>query len=173
MTPGQEVEIYGLLDPVTGELRYIGKANNAAKRLKSHLRDMKRRKSPLYGWLGKLDQPPNIKILERTLDWKEAERRLIAEYRGKGERLLNLADGGDEPFCPKEIRAANGQKAAIERNKTVHRLICYFGAEARRNEQRGNTGQRDKMRAAQRRLQLMTREQQDRFAILWSQRRAA
>ncbi|MEG7747629.1 hypothetical protein U2065_14910, partial [Listeria monocytogenes] len=38
-----------------------------------------------------------LKVLEVTEEWEQAERRLIAEARERGERLLNLADGGDQP----------------------------------------------------------------------------
>jgi GIY-YIG catalytic domain len=107
-------EIYALCCPTSGEIRYIGKANDSQKRLKSHLRDSRRRNTPVYSWMRKLQTnglTPTIKVLEITEDWVEAERRLISEYRAKGD-LLNLADGGDEPLCSTEIRAANGRKNA-------------------------------------------------------------
>jgi hypothetical protein len=105
--------IYGLHHPETGELRYVGKANHVQKRLKSHLRDARRRNTPLYCWMRTLSAPPRIEVLEEVedADWKEAERRLVALHRSSG-RLLNLADGGDEPMCPVEVRAENGRKNA-------------------------------------------------------------
>ena len=108
--------IYGLHHPETGELRYVGKANHVQKRLKSHLRDARRRNTPLYCWMRTLSAPPRIEVLEEVedADWKEAERRLVAQHRANG-RLLNLADGGDEPFCPKEVRAENGRRNAKAR----------------------------------------------------------
>lgn len=108
------VVIYGLTDPRSGEVRYIGKANDAA-RLNSHKRDARRRKSPLYSWMSKLAAEglePGLVELELADDWREAERRLIAEARARGDRLLNLAEGGDEPFCSPEVRAENGRKVA-------------------------------------------------------------
>lgn len=106
--------IYGLFDK-HGNLRYIGKANDPAKRLKGHMRET-RRKSPLYDWLAKHGQPV-IRILEADcIDWKASERRLIAEARARGDMLLNLADGGDEPHCPVEVRAKNGAATA----KAIH-----------------------------------------------------
>ena len=104
--------IYGLYHPETGELRYIGKANDVSKRLESHLREMSSRNRPLHCWMRTLGGPPRILVLEEVSgDWKDAERRLIAEYREKS-RLLNVADGGDEPYCSKEVRANNGRKTA-------------------------------------------------------------
>ena len=108
--------IYGLSHPETGELRYVGKANHVQKRLKSHLRDSRRRNTPLYCWMRTLTTSPRIEVLEEVADadWKDAERRLIALHRADG-RLLNLADGGDEPHCPKEVRAENGRRNARAR----------------------------------------------------------
>ena len=107
--------IYGLFDK-DGCLRYIGKANDPVKRLKGHMRETKRRRTPLYDWLAKHGLP-DMRVLEADCaDWREAERRLIAEARKRGDRLLNLADGGDEPHCPKEVRARNGAANA----KAIH-----------------------------------------------------
>ncbi|CAJ0803088.1 hypothetical protein LMG18090_04388 [Ralstonia mannitolilytica] len=111
-------EIYALRDPRDGAIRYIGKANNAVKRLASHLRDSRRRNTPVYCWIRKLAESgmvPRLEVLEQADDWAEAERRLIALSRARGDRLLNVADGGDEPFCPREVRAENGRKVAAMR----------------------------------------------------------
>ena len=124
--------IYGLFDK-DGGLRYIGKANDPAKRLKGHMRETTRRRTPLYDWLAKHGLP-DMKILEADCaDWREAERRLIASARSRGERLLNLADGGDEPHCPTEVRARNGAATAkaIQTdplNRRVWKLKLDIGA---------------------------------------------
>lgn len=107
--------IYGLYDK-RGNLRYIGKANDPAARLKSHMRDCRRRQTPLYSWIRKHGLPV-MQVLEADCaDWRKAERRLIDEARQRGERLLNLADGGDEPHCPTEVRQRNGRNTA----KAIH-----------------------------------------------------
>ena len=114
--------IYGLFD-ATGELRYIGKSNNPKKRLGSHLRDAKRLKTPLYAWINKHGMP-EMRVLEANCpDWQEAERRHIADARARGERLLNIADGGDEPFCPPEVRASNWKKLQAHPNTVAQRKI--------------------------------------------------
>lgn len=111
------VEIYTLSHPVTHEIRYIGKANNSKKRLLSHLRDSKRRDTPVYCWIKKLRSEgliPDVKIIEKTdsENWVSVEIRLIEEYKKNGFKLLNIALGGDEPYCSKETRAENGRKVA-------------------------------------------------------------
>lgn len=111
------VDIYALTDPHTGAVRYIGKAVDAAKRFKGHMRDSRRRHTPVYCWIKALaDQglTPDMTILARVPAdrWQGEERRQIAEARRAGVRLLNLADGGDQPSCPTATRAANGKAVA-------------------------------------------------------------
>lgn len=114
MTESGRPSIYGLADPRTGEVRYIGKANNPERRLKGHKREASRRRTPLYDWMRKLAAEgisPQLLIIEADcVDWQEAERRLIAEARARGDRILNLADGGEQPFCPAEVRSENGHR---------------------------------------------------------------
>jgi hypothetical protein len=125
MAPASEAtmtEIYALVDPRDGDIRYIGKANNAAKRLKTHLLDSRRRDTPVYRWIRKLasmELAPAVRVLV-TCDkgqWQSEERRLITALRPHC-RLLNVAEGGDEPFCPTETRAANGRRNAASRSST-------------------------------------------------------
>ena len=111
-------EIYGLYDPNTNELRYIGKANDSKKRLASHIRDARRRDYPVYRWINKLlsnRQFPVMKVLLVTDSerWKEDEKRIIKETRESGVKLLNVAEGGDAPYCSRETRAANGKKNSV------------------------------------------------------------
>lgn len=108
-------DIYALRDPITKDIRYIGKANSASKRLASHIRDSSARDTPVYRWIRKLAKQgliPVIDVLEVAEDWIEAERRLIAVSRAQGCRLLNVAAGGDEPYCSLAVRAENGRKIA-------------------------------------------------------------
>lgn len=116
-------EIYALLDPRDQRLRYIGKANNSAKRLASHIRDSRRRNTPVLCWIRSLCAQglvPIVKVLI-TVEydrWKEYEVASIQIARRNGHSLLNVADGGDEPYCPKEVRAENGRRAAKARAST-------------------------------------------------------
>lgn len=110
------VFIYGLTDPDTGAIRYIGKANNMGARLKSHLRDATTKSRPVNLWIralvvsGKL---PGMIELRRVadVDWPRAEKELIAAHSD----LLNLASGGKEPFCPRAVCAENGRRNALAR----------------------------------------------------------
>jgi len=125
------IEIYGLFDPKTGELRYIGKSNNSIKRLASHLRDAKRRKTPLYCWINKLllsGREPVCKVFISVKEdvWRSAEIFAINTARSEGIRLLNVADGGDEPYCSREVRRQNGIKTSQTRDQEKTRIMMFL-----------------------------------------------
>lgn len=133
-----KVAIYALKCPESGAVRYIGKANNPKNRLATHIRGARKRRTPVHCWIGSLASPPVMEVLEwvDAADWVAAERRLIAEYRMHA-RLLNLADGGDEPGCSREVRVANGLKVlALIKADPIRlglRNFCgHLGRQARR-----------------------------------------
>lgn len=124
------VDIYVLRCPESGEVRYVGKANNAQDRLKTHLRDCKRRNTPIYCWIRRLladGMTPAIEVVKQvaSCDWAKAEIDLIAKLRADGVRLLNLADGGDQPSQTKEQRQAAGRAAVKARTKTPEAKRLY------------------------------------------------
>lgn len=139
-------EIYALCDPDTGEIRYIGKANNSKRRLASHIRDSRRKNMPVHGWIRKLvdsGKMPELIVIELTYDWCEAERRLIAKSRARGDRLLNVADGGNEPHCPRDVRVANATLVNDDRASnpfkfTRHKILRQLGVMASHMRRLGN-----------------------------------
>lgn len=119
----KSVEIYTLSCPITGEVRYVGKANNSKKRFKSHLFDSTRRHTPVYLWIRELHAKslqPVMAIIETTdvENWKQREKYHISKFR-EDNNLLNVAAGGNEPFCSLATRAQNGRKVA----KAIHEDI--------------------------------------------------
>lgn len=57
-------------------------------------------------------------------DWASAERDAIAFGREAGLRLLNMADGGDQPgMATYEVLAANARKATKKRSKIVMQIF--------------------------------------------------
>ncbi len=127
-TRAREVEIYALMDDLDAP-RYVGKANDSKKRLGTHIRDSRRRDTPLYRWVRKClarGFTPIVKILETCPEdqWKEREIHWISEFRGKF-KLLNVADGGDEPHCPLDVRRNNGRKVAILRVNTPEKRLFF------------------------------------------------
>lgn len=91
--------IYGLYDPRTGELRYIGKSDKPRDRLTQHLGDD--RKNHRCSWIRALKRAglqPILAILDASPPgpgWESVERAYIAAARGDGHRLTNGSDGGE------------------------------------------------------------------------------
>ncbi len=143
------VEIYILSHPITKEVRYVGKANDHRKRLKSHIRDSRRRKTPVCCWIKHLTGQkliPEIKVI-RTIEvdqWEATEKQCILEYRLNGFNLLNVAAGGAEPFCPTKVRARNGRNNILKinanpRSKKLHQLKRNLASNLNTLKQLGRT----------------------------------
>lgn len=84
--------IYGLVDPETLELRYVGKTRVGMKRA------LAQHSARCRNWIRKLKRRGLVQeviVLEETNDLNEAERRLISLFRRLGHPLTNVADGGE------------------------------------------------------------------------------
>lgn len=152
---GAPVEIYSLIDPLTLEVRYIGKAIDSQKRLRSHLNC--KRNYPVYNWIKKLRSQsliPLLEVIEITDEdnWTEAEIRLIQKYKNNGCHLLNVALGGDEPYCDKETRANNGRMVAKlihsdEKRKRLWHLKLQMGISLKWLDENGKKEKADYYRS--------------------------
>jgi hypothetical protein len=94
-----EVAIYALLDPETGEPRYVGKAINEHRRFTQHVFQASSFGTHKERWIAGLlarGLKPVLEVLQRVgeSEWKAAERHYIAEFRRLGAKLTNLDDGG-------------------------------------------------------------------------------
>lgn len=92
------VAIYGLHDPRTDALRYVGKTTNPHRRFTQHCRGhIAQLHMPVVRWcrdLKAIGLKPKMEVLTWCSDWEPIERRMIAAYRKAGVDLLNVADGG-------------------------------------------------------------------------------
>ena len=158
-------EIYGLCDPETGELMYVGKVACHKKRLASHLRDAFRRSTPVCLWLRELCQSgknPEVVILRSSVqDWGTEERKVIAAARTISPLLLNVADGGALPYMKASQRAENGRKSAASRDPFRWRTLRNLGAWASKAEREGNSEKAVKFREAQAKARAFTTDQWD------------
>lgn len=111
------MQVYGLYDPITGELRYIGKTKCAKTRLSihlspSHLSKRNHRVNWIKSVLAK-GLKPEFRILEdchSDMELVAAERRWIAKLRSEGARLTNSTDGGE---------GAPGAKLSAEHKRKI------------------------------------------------------
>lgn len=98
MTP---TYIYGLVDPNTKDIRYIGKADRPEERLQEHLTpyflSKKWHKNFWLLSLLKKNQKPKLIIIEKVSQetWKEREIFWIRFYTKLGAQLTNSTNGGE------------------------------------------------------------------------------
>jgi len=138
--------VYGLLDPWTGELRYIGQTTMGMKRPHQHA-------TPYYlriegnswkaNWIRKLlrdGEKPIVVILDESCTSAEMvaarEVALIAEYRAKGARLTNQSEGGIGPVGLKRSRESVERGAAKRRGakRTLEQRLRMMEGQAARGK---------------------------------------
>lgn len=97
--------IYGLCEPETLEVRYVGfTSQGQKKRMKEHNKDVRDgERSYKANWMRSLwakGLKPAMTVLEEGFGpgWQECEAKWIAHYRSLNDRLTNFSDGGDG--CP-------------------------------------------------------------------------
>jgi hypothetical protein len=116
--------IYALTCPDTGEVKYVGKADDPKSRLREHIAQCKSHHTHKSNWIKSLlssGKRPGIVILEEVsfTEWQSAERRWI-EYRrlSSGASLTNITDGG--------------QGGSQKRKKTVSQFSFQLDPETKR-----------------------------------------
>jgi hypothetical protein len=96
-----KVTIYGLRCPLCGDIRYVGRTIDPARRLRDHLDDS-RHETHKTRWLrivAEAGRVPTLEVLEVVSPdaWQEAERRWIAHFAAMGNNLTNSTVGGYGP----------------------------------------------------------------------------
>lgn len=92
--------IYGLVDPRSGMVRYVGKSDAPQERFRRHLKDAG--DTHKSRWMRSIGAPPVLRILAvvRFEEWQMHERAWIARMRAAGCSLTNSTDGGRGPLHP-------------------------------------------------------------------------
>jgi hypothetical protein len=113
--------IYGLVDPRTDTVRYIGKSDNPQRRHSNHMcppeTNADTKKSRWINKLLRLKLRPSLVILQvvKSSDWRDAEKTWIADYRQKYGRhfLTNTTAGGDGVEKGFKQRPGTGAKISV------------------------------------------------------------
>lgn len=92
--------IYILIDPLTNQIRYVGKANNPQERYKNHKNRCRDKNTHKRNWINKLRLKslyPEIEVIDKVLvsEWHYWEKFWISYYRFLGCNLVNYTSGGD------------------------------------------------------------------------------
>jgi hypothetical protein len=121
------IYIYGLVDPINNEIKYIGKSNNVETRLKSHLYHSYKNENKTYKerWicnLKKLNLKPNLIILKETNDkeYEYWEMYYIKFYKDLGYKLTNYDEEGKGALKYKSIEYIKNMQS--KRIKNVYQF---------------------------------------------------
>ena len=92
--------IYILIDPLTNQIRYVGKANDPKKRYLSHKNKSKDKNTHKRNWINKVMLKgvyPEIEVIDKVLksEWKYWEKWWIMYFKSIGADLINKTFGGD------------------------------------------------------------------------------
>ena len=134
-TSTQFSHIYGLVDPRTDQLRYVGKSKNPVVRKYQHVcASQLRRKQHKNHWIKDLlasGLKPELVQLETVpyADWEEAETFWIAYFRFIGADLTNAtAGGGGSPDPSPETRKKIGDACRGKPRKFTEEHIAKIAA---------------------------------------------
>jgi hypothetical protein len=110
--------VYGLVDPRTDAVRYIGKSCSWMKRPTQHRQEnfLRRDRTHKGNWvrqLAALGLAYRVEVLEVCPSERElgdVERFWISQAKGLGWPLTNISKGGDGGAMPPEIAKRTGEK---------------------------------------------------------------
>lgn len=125
--------IYGLLDPRTRELRYIGKTiqGTTKKRLKNHLSTAHKEHTHKARWIKSLlasgERPICIELVRAPGNDNELERVYIRGFITSGAQLTNLSAGGEGGAPSREVIEKMRRAALADRSARVATLSKYWG----------------------------------------------
>lgn len=117
--------IYGLVDPRSSEVRYVGYTSGTPEgRLRDHLNCARRGlRAPRCCWIRSLlaeELRPEIVVLERNpLAWEGAESSWIVTLRNLGCRLMNATPGGEVGSLGGGWRLTEETKAKMRKPKSA------------------------------------------------------
>jgi|LakMenE01Jun11ns_1017448.scaffolds.fasta_scaffold9872590_3 hypothetical protein len=94
------VYIYSLSNPISNEVRYIGKSTNIENRYKQHIGRCKKEVTHKCSWIKNLQTEnlkPKIEIVDlvESGEWQFWEKYWISQFKSWGFDLVNSTDGGD------------------------------------------------------------------------------
>lgn len=130
VTIGPCTLIYALFLKATGEIRYVGKTvQSLRRRLKAHCNWSDKDYLPVKRWARKHGGELGIGIrllatVQPDADWRHAESWWIGYFRERGERLLNLTNGGEGGHGHKHSRESVARRAMKLRTGRTERCLC-------------------------------------------------
>jgi hypothetical protein len=128
------IYIYTLTDPLTNEIRYVGKTTQSPiKRYLQHLNNSKKRKTYVNIWINDLlndGLKPIIKVVDKCTDcnWIELEKRWTIKIYEENKKLCNLTYiDNKEDRDPNLSINTNGQRKKDKIYEEIKWLIKNTG----------------------------------------------
>ena len=127
------IYIYSLKNPITNEIRYIGKTGNLHRRLQNHISHSKTLNSRIGNWIKSLIKEnllPIIDIIEICDDsnWEKREIYWIQYYKDLGFNLVNFRKGGNEPpVIKKQYQKFTKVKDKYVVKRSKNNKLYYLG----------------------------------------------
>jgi group I intron endonuclease len=131
----KKVYIYGIIDNLKNELRYIGKSINPESRFRKHLQDSKKKISYKDKWIFSLlekSNKPVLLIIDEVDEhnWEFWEKHYISYFKFLGCKLTNISEGGENPpsalgrkWTPEQLKRISennkGKKRSEETKKNI------------------------------------------------------
>lgn len=130
-----KIYIYTLTDPITNQIRYVGKTNNIVQRYKAHLNKAKRHQKHMFNWINALKKEglkPIMEIIDVVSieEWKFWEQYWISQLKTWGFKLINYTNGGDGCTFANQTSYKKGQggKKVIGFNSMYEKIYEFNSA---------------------------------------------
>ena len=131
------IYIYILKDPISNDIRYVGKAVDTKKRFNKHLRDSKVKTYHSAVWIKSLlnkGLKPIMEVIEEANEsnWEEREKYWIDFYKTKFD-LTNINEGGGFGGVTYGFKGKTHSKESIDKMKKAR-----TGVSIKQNDKDGN-----------------------------------
>ena len=129
----ETIYIYSLKNPITNEIRYIGKTGNLHRRLQNHISHSKTLNTRIGNWIKSLIKEnllPIIQVIEECNEnnWEEKEIYWIQYYKDLGCNLVNFRKGGNEPpVIKKQYQKFTKVKDKYVVKRSKNNKLYYLG----------------------------------------------
>jgi len=140
------VYIYALIDPLTNEVRYIGKTNNKKRRIWEHNNESKLKRTHKEKWIQSLKNKgaePIFDIVDivQLVEWQFWEKHYMSLYKSWGFDLVNGAEGG---IGGSGMRGRKHSAESIEKIKMANKgkVFGHMSEELKKKISDANRGER-------------------------------
>jgi len=143
MIVSEIVYIYGLIDPITNKLRYIGKSISPKIRLRKHISERHKHDSYKDRWIRKVllcNAKPELIIIDivPSSEWQFWEKFYISYFKGLAVKLTNTTEGGDQPPSTKGRKHTKKSKQKMSDSKKGKPIPWLNNGKERTKKHRDN-----------------------------------